>query len=205
MHVRVPQEFARAVVAREGEAGASFVEGLPGVVSGLARRWGLRQDGPVLHGQVAVVVLVVLDDRTPAALKVSWRDDETRPEATPLRRWAGVGAVRLLDEDAEAGALLLERLEPQRTLEEVPLDAALAVAAALLRELHVGPVPGVPLPRDKAAATAARVESWAADAGGDGRSGRSTRRRRVGLVARAVEQLRSAGATPSADVLLHDA
>ena len=45
----------------------------------------------------------------------SWIDGETLNEAAALALWNGGGAVRLLDADDAAGALLLEWLDPRRT------------------------------------------------------------------------------------------
>jgi streptomycin 6-kinase len=101
-----------------------------------------------MHGYMALVVPVLRGDAR-CALKVSWIDDETVNEAAALALWNGGGAVRLLDADDTAGALLLEWLDPRRRLAEADLSVAVPVAGRLLRRLAV-PVPagwpGRPVP-----------------------------------------------------------
>ena len=57
---------------------------------------------------------------------------ENRHEATALRTWNGVGAVRLLDHDPDLGALLLERIIPGTPLSHEQPDRALDNANVVL-------------------------------------------------------------------------
>lgn len=134
--IDVPTEFARATVAREGPAGEEWIAWLPARIESLCRRWRLRPVGDPMHGYVALVMPVVRDG-VPLALKVSWVDESSRHEATALRIWDGRGAVRVVEEDAGAGALLLEWLDPDHSLMVLPSLEAAAVAGGLLRRLWV--------------------------------------------------------------------
>jgi streptomycin 6-kinase len=135
-------------LTREGEAARTWLARLPELVGELCVRWGLRVAGDPMHGYMALVVPVLRGDAR-CALKVSWIDDETVNEAAALALWNGGGAVRLLDADDTAGALLLEWLDPRRRLAEADLSVAVPVAGRLLRRLAV-PVPagwpGRPVP-----------------------------------------------------------
>jgi streptomycin 6-kinase len=91
------------------------------------------------------------------ALKVSWIDDETVNEAAALALWNGRGAVRLLDADDTAGALLLEWLDPRRRLAEADLSVAVPVAGRLLRRL------AVPVPAGWPGRPVLRLGQWALD------------------------------------------
>ncbi|MFC8662458.1 aminoglycoside phosphotransferase family protein [Streptomyces sp. NPDC057199] len=105
-------------------------------------RWGLRQEGTPMSGQVSVVLPVVLGDGTRAALKLQDVDEETVGEGLALRTWGGDGVVRLLDEDAETGTLLLERLDEGRPLDAVPdVMKATTILAELLARLSAVPAP----------------------------------------------------------------
>lgn len=105
-------------------------------------RWELRLDGPAMRGAVATVLPVRLPDGSPAALKIQPVDDETAGEADALRAWDGRGAVRLLRHDPDSGTMLLERLDPARTLNGVPdEDEAVRVAGTLLAGLNGVPAP----------------------------------------------------------------
>ena len=147
--ISVPERFAADTLTREGEAARPWLARLPELVGELCVRWGLRVIGDPMHGYLALVV-PVLRGRARYALKVSWIDHETVNEAPALALWNGGGAVRLLDADDTAGALLLEWLDPRRHLAEADLSVAVPVAARLLRRLAV-PVsaewPGPPVPR----------------------------------------------------------
>jgi len=146
--IRVPEGFAADTVTREGEAARTWLARLPELVGELCVRWGLRVTGDPMHGYMALVVPALRGDAR-CALKVSWIDDETVNEAAALALWNGGGAVRLLDADDTAGALLLEWLDPRRRLAEADLSVAVPVAGRLLRRLAV-PVPagwpGRPVP-----------------------------------------------------------
>ena len=72
-------------------------------------------------------------------LKVAYPHDEALVEPHALALWSGHGAVRLLAHDAEAGALLLERLAADRSLQDVPMDEAVPVWGALVRQLSLVP------------------------------------------------------------------
>ena len=119
--------------------GPEWTSGLPALTGLHLRRWNLTPTGAPMHGMVALVVPVRRADGSPAVLKMQPVDDETGGEPVALGTWAGDGAVRLLDHDPATGALLLEALDPARTLEHEPLDRALAVIGGLLARLNAHP------------------------------------------------------------------
>lgn len=90
-------------------------------------------------------IVPVQHDRERCALKVSWGDESTIHEAAALSAWNGQGAVRLLAAEPENGALLLERLDSRRSLHEVEIGEAVAIAGRLLRRLAVPAPCGLPL------------------------------------------------------------
>ncbi|MFI6338369.1 aminoglycoside phosphotransferase family protein [Streptomyces sp. NPDC050535] len=113
------------------ERGAEFLE-----------RWSLRQEGRPMSGQVSVVLPVVREDGTRAALKLQDLDEETAGEGLALRTWDGAGAVRLLANDPPTGTLLLERLDEARPLAAVPdVMRATEILADLLARLTCVPAP----------------------------------------------------------------
>ncbi len=133
----VPKELQETQLKFFGEAGRRWVRCLPKLATDCVERWGLTLDGRSRHGAVAWVLPVRRPDGTPAVLKLQPMDQETRGEPDALRAWGGDGAVRLLEADEAAGAILLERLDPDRTLESVENDLeALQVVAELLARLN---------------------------------------------------------------------
>ena len=75
------------------------------------------------------------EDGTEAVLKIQKPHRESEHEADALELWDGEGAIRLLDHDPDAHALLLERCVPGTPLSETGQDAALDVFVELLPRL----------------------------------------------------------------------
>ncbi|TQM45008.1 aminoglycoside phosphotransferase family protein [Pseudonocardia cypriaca] len=136
MNLDVPDAF----VASYGRN--AWVEGLPRLAADVLCRWELRPDGAATHGMAAVVLPVVRGDGTPAVLKLQEPRDETTGAMIGLRAWDGEGVVRLLNGDAAAGAMLLERLHADRPLSTVDDDdEAMGILAGLLARLVAVPAP----------------------------------------------------------------
>jgi streptomycin 6-kinase len=119
--------------------------------------WDLVLDGAAFEGGSASLVAPVRRaDGSPAVLKLQWPHEESTHEAAALAAWQGRGAVRLLDWDAPADALLIERCTPGDALDTqdhaVILDELLALVPQLWRTVD-GPF-------DTQADT---VRAWAAE------------------------------------------
>ncbi|MGW5658117.1 aminoglycoside phosphotransferase family protein [Streptomyces humi] len=93
-------------------------------------------------GRSSLVLLVRRADGTPAVLKLAPRRARPESEAAALAHWGGLGAVRLLEDDAAAGVLLLERLHPEVSVRSLAEAKALLEAAGTLRRLWVEPPSG---------------------------------------------------------------
>ncbi|QIY96728.1 aminoglycoside phosphotransferase family protein [Streptomyces sp. S1D4-11] len=133
--IDVPVGLAASQAKYNGAAGRAFVAGLPERAAHFLERWGLRLDGPSMHGVTALVLPVLRADGTPAVLKLQLLDEESTGEPAALRVWDGGAAVRLLAHDEATCTLLLERLDHTRTLARLPdtREAALVVARLLAR------------------------------------------------------------------------
>ncbi|MFF5895518.1 aminoglycoside phosphotransferase family protein [Streptomyces argenteolus] len=145
--IEVPDELVVSLCAHGGAEGRVFADALPGMAAAYLDEWGLRRDGPAMHGVCALVLPVVRGDGSGAALKLQRVDEETVGEPEALRVWgaAGAGAVGLLEQDAAAGAMLLERLDERRPLAGVA-DARAAVrvlAETSARLVRVAAPPGM--------------------------------------------------------------
>ncbi|MDX3635846.1 aminoglycoside phosphotransferase family protein [Streptomyces europaeiscabiei] len=141
--ISVPEELAATLEMFFEEKGVAFAAALPDLATAFLNRWGLRLDGPAMHGMCALVLPVVRTaDDTPAVLKLQILDDESEGEPVALRVWDGDGAVRLLAHDGETGTMLLERLDPARMLSHEPdTRKAVLVIARLLAHLTIAPAP----------------------------------------------------------------
>lgn len=145
--------------------GRAWLASLPGIAESLLARWHLASGlGPGVvpwNGHGAVVIPVVREDASPAALKIAFPHDEARVERHALELWSGRGAVALLASDTGTCSMLLERLDAGRPLSNVPMADAVVVWGGLVRQLSL-------LPDDRPQwrefeHIAARAEQWSDD------------------------------------------
>ncbi|GIG64699.1 aminoglycoside phosphotransferase family protein [Phytomonospora endophytica] len=136
----VPAAFARDTAARPG--GPEWLAAFPDLAADLLDRWDLRVDGTSRHGHVGVMIPVRSADGDALALKVSRPSSEVDNQIAALAEWDERGTVRLAATDASRGALLLERLNADRSLDDLEPAAAVEAAARLLRRLSVTASPG---------------------------------------------------------------
>lgn len=108
-------EVDRVVQNKAIAAGAEeWLRDVDGLVASVAQTWALRIGRSLPGGTEAIVLEAMLEDGTPAVLKLGVpRDgDHIAAEALVLRLADGHGCARLLRADVERGALLIERLGP---------------------------------------------------------------------------------------------
>ncbi|MET9829488.1 aminoglycoside phosphotransferase family protein [Streptomyces sp. NPDC006385] len=140
--IDIPEKLAAVQAEVNGDEGRAFIERLPDLAAEFLQRWGLRVDGPPMHGWSALVLPVTAADGTRAALKLQLLDEESEGEPVALRVWDGDGAVRLLDHDEATGTMLLERLDSSRMLAHLPdVHESVLVIARLLAHLTSFPAP----------------------------------------------------------------
>jgi len=141
--IQVPPAFAQQWGADAAD-GSRWLESLPALVDSWCRRWSLRREPErALHGTNALVVPVHRDGQQ-CVLKLAWRGEGAGEEVAALRAWDGRGAVRLLVADESGTVLLLERLDPHRSLADVGLAIAAGIAGQLIHRLAIAAPPGLP-------------------------------------------------------------
>lgn len=135
-----------------------WIHALPGLIDALCERWSLTLTEVFEDGTEAFVAAGVTTNGTDVVLKIGVpnRGPQIEREATVLRLAAGEGCARLVAEDLEARALLLERLGPSLSTMGLPLqqrhEILVATAARIWR-----PAPDVDLP------TGAEKARWLID------------------------------------------
>lgn len=142
---RAPENFARLTLALHGEAGQLWLAGLPALVETCAARWSLKVGPPFDNLSYNYAAPAEGPGGERLVLKVGVPVPELLSEMKSLRLFDGRGAARLVDADAEWGALLLERLEPGTQLDalcEEDDEAATHAAACVMKQLW-RPVPAV--------------------------------------------------------------
>ncbi|POX63742.1 kinase [Streptomyces sp. Ru62] len=137
-----PQRLVRAL-GETAPAGDDWLARLPAAAErAVARRELTVERVQVPGGRSSLVVLVRRADGTPAVLKLAPPRARPESERAALAHWGGLGAVQLLEAEAEDGALLLERLHPDVSVRSLPEAKALLEAAGTLRRLWVAPPAG---------------------------------------------------------------
>lgn len=141
---RVPLAFRDQ--ARDTPAWLDWADRAPAVAAELAERWSVRLDGAARWGYMSVVWPVRDGAGRRLALKMGPSAPDITREAAALRGWQGLGSsVDLVAADETQSALLLERLDPERVLEDEPdVDAAVRVIADLLQRQRVPAPDDVP-------------------------------------------------------------
>lgn len=148
-NLRGSELFGGRFLTSETEHGRTWLASVPELVRDMCARWGLEVTGESPSSGAWAVVTPVRRDEDAGVLKLTMDLDAAGAEIAALRAWDGRGAVRLLDADAAAGALLLERAGPQ-TLRDVELFDAAEVAGAIIRRLAIAAAEGFPQQRDRA-------------------------------------------------------
>jgi streptomycin 6-kinase len=142
INIEVPEELAGYQAKHNGDKGRAWIARLPGLLADRMEAWDLRPDGEPRNGMAAIVVPVVGADGEQAVLKLQILDEESEGEPAGLRAWNGNGAVLLLKDHEPTGAMLLERLDPNRSLDDVEDDTkALQILTDLLARLVALPAP----------------------------------------------------------------
>ncbi len=120
---------------------------------------------PFAGAQVALVLPATTADDGDVVVKIQWPHRESEHEAEALDAWAGDGAVELIDHDADAHALLLERCVPGSHLSTLDGDEALDVLIGLLPRLWVPVDAPIRTLSEEAAWWHENLERWSHRAG----------------------------------------
>ncbi|MDQ3480259.1 MAG: aminoglycoside phosphotransferase family protein [Actinomycetota bacterium] len=130
-----------AAQAQLGPDWVDWFDRLPTIASDVLDEWQLTLDGAAMHGFASLVLPVRTETDIPAALKLTFdEDDESLHEGLALQRWAGRGTVKLLRADPNRRALLLERLHTQ-DLNGVDDLEACEIVARFYPRIHVAALP----------------------------------------------------------------
>lgn len=140
--MNLPPAFVNNVTQAFGDLGRRYLATLPDLLVEVAHRWDLTLGKPFLLSY-NYVCAVTRADGTLAVLKIGVPNRELTSEIKALRVYAGQGACKLLEADADQGLLLLERLKPGRMLitlkdDERATEIAAEVVQAIQRPLPEG-------------------------------------------------------------------
>ena len=180
-------------VWRGDPLGDPWIDELPDIVESCVERWSLVLGEPWTNS-VASLTMPAARGGVDVVLKIGIPDREGEFEGEALRRHAGDGAVRLLDEDPTRRAMLLERCRPGTPLTALGAGAALDVLIGLLPRLWIPAGPPFRSLEEEAADLVVEMRAhWE-------RTGRRVDRR---LIDAAAESLGDLGATQGEKVLVN--
>lgn len=148
--IRLPEEFVRSTIAREGDRGAAWLAELPAIVDELLASWDCEPDGEVMFGGVGIVVPALRKASEPAVLKVSFPHPGNRYEPDAFAAWGGRGAVLLYERDDEQFAMLLERAHTTTLARTGTGDEVATIAGRISRRLAIPAPPSFPRLQDQA-------------------------------------------------------
>jgi streptomycin 6-kinase len=133
--VNLPAAFVRNIRDTLGAQGASYLAGLPALITEAADKWGLTDIEPLPDLSYNFVARAGRGGEA-VVLKVGLPVPELAGEIAALRIYDGQGAVRLLDADESRGLMLLEQLRPGRMLSTLEDDEeATRIAAEIMSRL----------------------------------------------------------------------
>ena len=140
MNLNLPPAFIKNVTQSFATQGKKWIGNLPNLLAEAACHWDLTLGEPFLLSY-NYVCAVAKADGTPAVLKLGVPNRELSSEIKALRAYAGQGACRLLDADADQGLLLLEHLQPGTMLATLKDDDRATEIAAEVIHIIQHPVP----------------------------------------------------------------
>jgi streptomycin 6-kinase len=136
-------DIVRRRAESEGPAGLVWLAGLDGTLTELGREWGLTIGAAMPGGSTAFVAeatdaagrTFIIKVPTPASLT-------GRHEVTVLAIARGKGYVRLIRQDADRNAMLLERLGTRLDAQDIPFRNKIDIMCATLLEAWMPVPPG---------------------------------------------------------------
>ena len=140
----IPDDLPVVAEQRVHAEGRAWLARLPSLIEAAAARWDLDLGSPFRGGTAAWAAPVRRrTDDLECVLKVTLPHREARFEGDGLALWDGRGTVRLVAQEPEDFALLIERCMPGTDLhrDDAPAEDRLVLAASLLRRLWEQPVP----------------------------------------------------------------
>ncbi|RPI30738.1 MAG: aminoglycoside resistance protein [Chloroflexota bacterium] len=131
-----PTYCKRKILDIHGEYGTRWLAELPARVAECAERWALELLPPFPIESYSYVAPAVRSDGEPVVLKVGVPGRELTCQIEALRHWNGSGICRLLEADAAAGFLLMERVLPGEPLKTVASEEQVTgIALDVMRQL----------------------------------------------------------------------
>ncbi len=133
----ISKSFADRIKAAFGPEGEFWLESLPAIIQEKGADWSLTIQPPFKDMNYNYVAPAARADGRRVVLKIGVPNPELYTEIEALRLFDGRGMVKLLETDLNAGAMLLERLDPGLPLFNLDDDErATSAVCHVMRKLH---------------------------------------------------------------------
>jgi len=162
--VRTTIDLPEAVTRRagsHGDAGARWLQALPGVIDEIERRWSISVGDALDGGSAAFVAPATTAAGDPVVVKIAFPDElDDGAFSQSVRAYelaAGRGCATLLAHDAELSAILLERLGRTLSSLGLPTVRQVEIICETVRQVWV------PVPAETTLPTGEEKARWLAD------------------------------------------
>lgn len=133
---QIPNRLKETIERVHGERGREWLANLPSLLVECRHYWSLELEKPFDNLSYNLVIPGRSAQGADVVLKLGVPCPELLTEASALKLFDGLGAIRLLDHDLPRGILLLERAVPGTPLYKLQQDPeATRTAARLMRRL----------------------------------------------------------------------
>lgn len=131
------KKFEDKIIALRGDVGKKWLEDLPQIIKRYEQKWGLTVFPPFDLSYNYVAPAQTKDGKD-VVLKISFpENNEFITEIEGLKFFNGQAAIRVLKEDMESGAMLLERAVPGKRLRGISSDKKqISIASEVMKKLH---------------------------------------------------------------------
>ncbi|OXM85316.1 aminoglycoside phosphotransferase family protein [Paenibacillus rigui] len=134
----LPEKLVQTILGVHGQKGEQWLREFDELLAHCEQKWSLQVQAPPSPYPLSFnfVAPVRFEDGREAVLKLSVPSKESVTELSALRLYQGRGMVQWLDADLGRGILLIEKLQPGKTLKSIQDDEeATRIAAQVMRRL----------------------------------------------------------------------
>jgi streptomycin 6-kinase len=136
-NLKIPDVVKNNLVLLYGDSGSQWLKNLPPFISYYEDKWQFKAGECFSDAQFNVVLCAMKNDNTPVVFKCSVPNKEFVTEVHALKHYNGFGAAQLLESDIDAGAMLIEKINPGTLLESVTsIEDATKYAVDVCKKLH---------------------------------------------------------------------
>lgn len=127
----------KKIISLRGDLGRKWFKDLPEIIKQYEQKWTLTVFSPFPLSYNYVAPAKASDGKN-VVLKITFpKNTEFKSEIESLEFFNGVGAVKVLREDFENGAVLLEKAEPGILLRTIKEDKEqISIASEVIKKLH---------------------------------------------------------------------